>query len=418
MRSGADAAGARPDVVLAHPSGNQFFRHLAVALRDAGRLAELCTCIDWHPGLFSRWLPRGLAAELGRRSFSTGLETTVTSHAWREWMRLAASRAGLATLTRHERGMFSVDAVGRDFDAWVARRLRRRDGVGTIHAYEDAAEASFRAAADLGWTRSYDLPIAYWETSHELLREEAERWPEWDYTLEATRNSPAKLARKTRELALADIVVCPSAFVARSLPEEARRTKRVVIAPFGSPPTRARPVRPPTGKLRVLFAGGMTQRKGLADLFAAMRLLQRADVELVVLGSPVREAAFYRREYDGFIYEKPRAHAGVLELMASCDVFCLPSIVEGRALVVQEAMSAGLPAIVTTHTGADDVIDEGRSGWVVPIRSPEAIAQRIDWCADHRAELPELGLAAQAAAARLSWKSYGETVVAALDGAA
>jgi len=135
---------------------------------------------------------------------------------------------------------------------------------------------------------------------------------------------------------------------------------------------------------------------------------------LVVLGSPRCEPEFYRREYPDFTYEKPRPHAAVLALMATCDVFCLPSIVEGRALVIQEAMSAGLPAIVTAHTGADDAIEPGRSGFVVPIRSPGAIAEKIAWFADRRAALPDFARAAQAAAARFTWHDYGERIAAAL----
>ena len=121
----------------------------------------------------------------------------------------------------------------------------------------------------------------------------------------------------------------------------------------------------------------MTQRKGLADLFAAFRLLKRSDVELVVMGSPLASHEFYRSELPDFQYEPPRPHAEVLKLMQSCDVFVLPSIVEGRALVQQEAMACGLPLIVTANAGAEDVIDEGETGFLVPIRSPEVIAERI-----------------------------------------
>jgi glycosyltransferase involved in cell wall biosynthesis len=340
----------------------------------------------------------------------------VATHPLREWVRLVAPRAGARWITRHETGWASTDAVYRDFDRWVARQIARERNAGVIYAYEDAAEASFVAGRELGWRRFYDLPIAYWETSHRLLAEEAERWPAWNDTLESTRNSPGKLARKTRELELADTVICPSEFVARSLPSEARTKKRIVIARFGSPtPRQTRPDGPGGARLRVLFVGSMSQRKGLADLFAAMKQLGRRDVELVVLGSPVAAPGFYRSEYPGFTYERPRPHADVLALMATCDVFCLPSIVEGRALVVQEAMSAGLPAIVTGNTGADDAVEEGKNGFVVPIRSAGAIAERLAWLADHRDALPAFSAAAKASAARFTWDAYGDSVLRTLD---
>jgi glycosyltransferase involved in cell wall biosynthesis len=406
-----------PRVLLAHPTGNQFFRQLASALHRSGRLAEAATSIDWPAdGWIARCLPGSWARELERRSFAAALGFPVVAHGPREWGRVLASRLGWTGLLRHESGVFSIDTVNREFDAWVARRLLRRRHATAVYAYEDAALATFTAARQLGLPRYYDLPIAYWETSHRLLAEEADRWPEWESTLESTRNSPAKLARKTRELELADIVICPSEFVAASLPPDPRGTRRVVVAPFGSPEPQVRAQREPRpgAKLRVLFAGSMSQRKGLADLFAAVRGLRRPDVELVVMGSPVAGPAFYRRVGPEFTHEPPRPHAAVLALMRSCDVLCLPSIVEGRALVVQEAMSQGLPVIVTPNTGTTDVVEDGVNGFVVPIRSPERLAARLTWCADHRPELAAMGAVAARRAALFSWASYASLIGAAL----
>lgn len=400
-------------VVLAHPSGHRFFRELAAALQRAGLLAEVCTAIDWRGGgLADLLLPPRVRAELERRSFSREWGVPVATHPWREAGRLAASRLGWRGLLRHETGMFSVDAVYRDFDAWVARRLARVAGAGIAYAYEDAAEATFAAAGRLGWRRVYDLPIAYWETSRRLLQEEAVRWPAWEPTLVGTRDSAEKQARKTRELAQADVVVCPSRFVADSIVSAPGR--KVIVAPFGSPPP-APPRVPgdPRQPLRVLFAGSLSQRKGLADLFAAFRLLARRDIELVVFGSPVAEISFYRREGPRFTYEAPRPHAQVLELMRRCDVLCLPSIVEGRALVVQEAMSMGLPVVITANTGADDVVKEGESGFVVPIRSPAVIAEKLAWFADNREAVAVAGDAARRASSRFTWADYGARILSA-----
>jgi glycosyltransferase involved in cell wall biosynthesis len=412
-KSPMNAANSR--VVLAHPSGNQFFRHLAAELRAANLLEALCTSIDWRGGVIEKILPAGVVQTLRRRNFSCELGGPVAQHPWREVCRLAAGQIGWTALTRHERGIFSVDAVYRNFDSWVARRLARVRGAGVAYAYEDAAEATLSAAGELGWKKVYDLPIAYWEVSRRLLEEEAVRWPEWEPTLVGTRDSAEKCERKSRELALADFVVCPSHFVAESLPETIRCSRRVIVAPFGSPPPAPiRDHRMTNRPLRVLFVGAMTQRKGLADIFAAIRLLNRRDVELVILGSPVVELGFYRSRGVNFVYEPPRSHHDVLALMQTCDVFCLPSIVEGRALVVQEALSQGLPALITANTGADDAVTDGANGFVVPIRSPETIAAKLAWLLENRAALPEFAQAARAAAARFTWNAYGAAIIDAL----
>jgi glycosyltransferase involved in cell wall biosynthesis len=157
----------------------------------------------------------------------------------------------------------------------------------------------------------------------------------------------------------------------------------------------------------------LTQRKGLADLFHAIKLLDSRKIELVVMGSLMRPLEWYRQFAD-FEYERPRPHAEVLELMQTCDVMVLPSIVEGRALVQQEAMACGLPVIATRNAGADDLIVNGETGFLVPIRSPESIAERIEWFATNRSAVSGMGIAAQARARELTWQGYGEKVVAAI----
>jgi glycosyltransferase involved in cell wall biosynthesis len=252
-----------------------------------------------------------------------------------------------------------------------------------------------------------------------LLTEEAERWPEWAGTLVGPRDSEAKLERKTRELDLAEVIVVPSAFVERSLPGTLRDNQRVVVAPFGTPvipPTsEGGCIRQDQGKLRVLFAGSMSQRKGLADVFEAFRRLKRSDVELVVMGSPVLPLEFYQAQGISFTYEAPRPHHQVLSLMQSCDVLLLPSIVEGRALVQQEALACGLPILVTANAGAEDLIVEGETGFLLPIRSPQAIADRLSWCADHRMEIKAMRPACRAKAAGCTWEQYSQTILDGLD---
>jgi glycosyltransferase involved in cell wall biosynthesis len=132
------------------------------------------------------------------------------------------------------------------------------------------------------------------------------------------------------------------------------------------------------------------------------------------MGALVLPMQFYRNQFADFIYEPPRAHAAVLELMRSCDVLVLPSIVEGRALVQQEAMASGLPLIVTRNAGGEDLIVEGKTGFLVPAGAPVAIAEKIDWFAQNRGELPAMSSAARLKAAELTWLAYGERILHAI----
>lgn len=409
-------------LLLSHPTGNVFVKELLCGLEQAGQLAAFHTTIAYKA---SRQLlnicPPALKNELLRRKYPLD-ESRVICHPWRELMRLSAARLGVKFLLEHEVGYASVDAIYKDLDGAVASYIRsdvsQANKLTAVYAYEDGALATFRAAQWAGLACYYDLPIAYWQTSRKLLEEEAERLPEWEATLVGNKDSEQKLARKSEEIDLADTIVCPSEFVQASIPESIRQKKRCIVARFGSP-VNALGHDDTAGndkRLRVLFAGSMTQRKGLADLFAAVKLLAPGNVELIVMGSPVAPMDFYRRQYADFTYESSRPHQAVLQLMRRCDILVLPSIVEGRALVQQEALSCGLPIIVTANAGGEDLVETGKTGFLVPIRSPHLIAEKINWFLENRGTLKEMRRLAREKAAQVSWDNYRSTILSAIDG--
>jgi len=403
-------------LAVSHPTGNTFVRALLKTFAEREMLAAFYTTLAVQPWDWPvRLMPLRYRRQLGRRAYSVS-RTVLTRYPQREIVRLAAAKLRFLALTRHETGWASVDAVYSDLDRRVARAIRqnRPAAVNGVYCYEDCALHTFQAAGALGLTRFYDLPIAYWETARRLLDEEIARWPAWEPTLVGTCDSSAKLARKTEELAYADVVLTPSRFVYDSLPAEARAQKACYVVEFGSPDIPAAqklPEADPARPLRILFAGSLTQRKGLADLFAAVKTLKRSDVELIVMGSPIAPLEFYQHQAPaGFRYEAPRPHADVLALMRTCDVFALPSIVEGRALVQQEALACGLPLLVTPNAGGEDLIEEGQTGFLVPIRSPEMLAEKIAWFAEHRDALPQMRRNAMAKAAEYTWEQYGNRI--------
>jgi glycosyltransferase involved in cell wall biosynthesis len=406
-------------VDLVHPTGNQFVRHLLQALDEQGMLGTFHTTLGFPASTWTRFLPNPMRTECVRRTYPMSPDK-LRARPFRESVRLAAQKLRWSSVIQHEKGWASIDQVYQDLDRVVARRINARNAVGKvdgIYGYEDGCLETFRAAKEEGLQCHYDLPIAYWETVRTLLAEERQRLPEWEPTLVGTRDSIAKLRRKTDELALADTVICPSQFVLQSLPPDVRQAKNCIVAEFGSPPRNwdaARRTAQNPDKLRVLFAGSMSQRKGLADVFAAMKLLNRHDVELIVMGSPIAPMEFYRSQYRDFTYMTTRPHHEVLQLMQSCDVLVLPSIAEGRALVQQEAMANGLPLIITENTGGEDLIVSGETGFLVPIRSPEKIAEKIAWLADHREALPDMRRAAIKKADEYPWQRYTDCIVSSL----
>jgi len=395
-------------VALSHPTANSNVREVALALLEGGLLDSFHTCIAACDGnFFDRLGALPGFGEVRRRNCHAGLLSKLKLHPWREGLRLIAQRS--AFLQPLALSFASIDEVYWSLDRKVAYYVSKQPNLAGVYCYEDGALETFRDAKKNGIKCIYDLPIAYWRVGRALMEQEAKRWPSWRRTLVGVSDSADKLARKDGELDLADMVICPSQFVFDSIPKRIRDSKKICVIPFGSPidiQLLDKKKGESYSKLRILFAGSMSQRKGLADVFAALKMLDPKKYELHLLGSPVTEMEFYRNEYSSFIYHPPRSNDKVLELMRSCDVFVLPSIVEGRALVQQEAMSCGLPIIVTKNAGAQDLVEDGKAGFLVPIRSPESIAEKLEILNRDRGLLSSMSSAAKEKANQLTWASY------------
>lgn len=135
-------------------------------------------------------------------------------------------------------------------------------------------------------------------------------------------------------------------------------------------------------RVRFLFVGRLEFYKGLSCLLEAFRLCfeVRQDVELVIVGDGAM-----RPEVEYAVSMQPRirylgrlAGEDMIRAYGMADVFVLPSHFEPWGLVVNEAMAAGLPVILSNEVGcADDLVQDGRNGLVVPSGDPVSLAQAM-----------------------------------------
>ncbi|MBV9618691.1 MAG: glycosyltransferase family 4 protein, partial [Verrucomicrobia bacterium] len=339
---------------------------------------------------------------------SESIRTRTRALPVREAMRLLAGAAGLSS--RHETGPLSIDSVFRGLDKKVAQRVRKIDKIRAVYAYEDGALESFRAARDLNIQRLYDLPIGYWKVGQQIFAEEAEREPEWAPTLTGTLDSADKLARKDDELRLATRVIVASTFTKQTL-ADSPCTAKIDIVPYGAPPAIAAEISKSSGRLNILFAGSLGQRKGLSYLLKAVEML-RGDVQLTLLG---RKAATGCAPLDAAVRKyrwlPSLSHAAVLREMQNHDVLVLPSLFEGFGLVILEAMAQGTLVITTDHTAGPDIVENETEGFIVPIRSAEAIAEKLEVLARDHERVMSMKAAAKRKAQSRGWESYRNRLV-------
>jgi glycosyltransferase involved in cell wall biosynthesis len=162
----------------------------------------------------------------------------------------------------------------------------------------------------------------------------------------------------------------------------------------------------------LLFVGRMVPQKGVSYLLEAMpRVLRRhPGTKLVLVGRGSlcdglrRHAAKLGLDgsavFSGFVDEDELKDA-----YGACDLFVLPSTVEPFGIVVAEAMASGKPVVCTDSGGVREIVDDGASGFVVPPRSPEALADKINALLSDARLRADMGLKGrEAAERRFDWK--------------
>jgi glycosyltransferase involved in cell wall biosynthesis len=403
--------------ILSHPIGNANVRAVANGLANEHILGMFYTAISSFPDSTLGYLSRypGLS-EIKRREYAPMLKPhTKMLLTWLEAGRLLAPKLGLASLTKGEQGLFNINRLFTEFDKKIAKKIESGTFNG-IYAYEDGALFSFKAAEQLELPRFYDLPIGYWRTARILLDKEREKWPDWASTLNGFSDSDEKLARKDQELNLATRIIVASKFTASTLENYPGKLAPVDVIPYGFPPvngTREYSQISRNRPLKLLFVGGLSQRKGIANLFSAVEKL-KGSVKLTVIGRknndcPVLDEALSKHNWISSL-----SNAEILNKMREHDVLLFPSLFEGFGLVITEAMSQGTPVITTDRTAGPDLIEHGNNGWIIEAGSTEALQEAIENILRRPQMIEQAGRAALETAGKRPWNQYGKELAEAV----
>ena len=400
-------------MIISHPTGNQNVRNAALAFERAGLLERFYTTVAWRPDSFiARMLPSSIVSTLQRRGYETLPKEKVSTYPLLETCRHLAMILKIDALIRHETGPFCIDAVYYSLDRHTARQLAVIPTPTGVYAYENGALKTFQAAKQLGVKTNYEVASAYLRAAVSIFREEADLSPEWAVTMQQLTDSQAKFNRLDEEMALADNVIVASKFTASNLSLANIPHKKIAIIPYGSPipVSETAPIENNSRTLRVLFVGSLTQGKGLSYMFRAANLL-KGKIALTVIGRRISPCAALDRQLEQCRYIPSLQHNGVLQEMQQHDVLVFPSLCDGFGLVILEALSQGIPVIASTNCGGPDVITDGVDGYIVPIRSHEAIAQKLELLANDQDLLDGMKAAALEKARKFSWERYQSMLV-------
>lgn len=406
-------------IIVAHLGAR---RHYAVPriLHEAGLLERfftdsyagdkpfLCALVSVVP---ESWRPRSLQRWLGRQEPRIPPDRVVSFEAL-GWAYGFAQRR--ARSTRELRGVFAE--YGRRFNRSVIRH-----GVGeadTVYGFNGASLELFEWAKRRGLRCILEQTMAPHRWHDRVMREEAARWPGWQPALDLPDDGTCPLAaREEAEWQLADRILCGSDFVVETMQGCGGPVERCRVVPYGVDPARFLRVergRRREGPLRVVFAGEVGLRKGVPYLLEALRALGPGRVEARLAGAITLDPAKLEPYRDVATFLGPVPRARMPELYAWADVFVLPTLCEGSATVVYEAVTAGLPVITTPNAGS--LVEDGRDGHLIPPRDVEAIAHWLDFYARNPEQLEAMRRRACIRAEAFSFDAYAQRFLDAIRG--
>jgi alpha-maltose-1-phosphate synthase len=305
------------------------------------------------------------------------------------------------------------------FDCAVARALDRHRPEAAFLFSDVGSEVALPLARRLGIASVLSMVTGDVREEQSVLEQEAEHAP--DFFPIYLADGPidrAELAwlheRRLRDIELADRIMVPSDHIADTLVAHGTARSRIAVVPYAADTRRfvPDPHKSHGPSCTFLFAGGITQRKGIKYLLEAWRLIRRPGWRLQLLGALPGDARPLAGYLDDVELLGRVGHAEMPARLAAADVFVFPSMFEGSAVVTYEALACGLPSIVTPSAGS--VVRDGVDGFVVPPRDVEALADRMERLGNDPERRATFAASARARAEMYDWPRYHSAVVVAV----
>ena len=263
------------------------------------------------------------------------------------------------------------------FQEWCAAEVMQSKA-STVFSYSYTARKPFEAASGKA-ARCVLGQIDPGPREEEVV---AEQTTAYRHLAPPDEKAPTEYWRLWREeVELADKIVVNSPWSAKLLVEAGVDAAKLVEIPLvyesgGSMEHVARSVeRRSSRRLQALFLGSVILRKGVGQLFDAIRMLRNEPVDFTFAGPIGVRIPDEISKLPNVRFLGPVDKATAEALYHESDVFLFPTLSDGFGLTQLEAFGAGLPVIASTNCGR--VVEDRVSGLVLPEVTPEAIADAI-----------------------------------------
>ena len=277
---------------------------------------------------------------------------------------------------------------------WAAEKAEKINPT-LCYAFTQVALEPLRWARRKGVPSVLESPNGHIRNFLEVYEQEAARWCGNEF-----RGHPSHemVSRVEEEYEMADRIRVSSAWSKNTMIDRGISAGKIDVLQQPVDLTRFSARTKPkdfTGPLRLCFVGSLDLRKGFVYLLQAMRLMAAGRTQLEIVGATGSRccAKLFAKESRGLNVKA--APGDPLAAYHRAELFVLPTLEDGSPFAVAEAMACGLPVVVTDTCGAAEWVTQGTTGWIVPPRDPESLAQAIQSAFERRSDLPDMGAAAR-----------------------
>jgi glycosyltransferase involved in cell wall biosynthesis len=298
------------------------------------------------------------------------------------------------------------------FDRWVSWRLSKAKSQVFI-GWSGMSLHSMRRAKKKGMFTILERSSSHILFQNKILQEEYKKFG-IDFSIH-----PSVIKKELLEYQEADMISIPSDFVRDSFIAHGFDQNKLMVNPFGANKyftPKGREKQSPANKLRIVYLGTLSVRKGLIYLFQALDRLKIPSDQLEVwfLGSIDNDikSSIIKYQKDNWIFYGHINHYDLQSFLVKCDIGIQPSVEEGLSMVIPQMMSCGIVPVVTINTGGGNIIQSEQSGFIIPIRDPDVIAEKISILFHDRDRLNQMSDAAvSAVSSGFTWDDYGKRYV-------
>lgn len=314
-------------------------------------------------------------------------------------------------LLRNKMASFLEDLSKEAFDTYVCSKIYSPS---ILIGISGSSLKSGKKNQTLGGAYICDRGSTHIRYQEKILRTEYHRWD-----IPFAGISAFTMQKELSEYCIADLVTVPSQVCVDSFISEGVESNKVKKNPYGSRDQRFLPSgRPSSSKFIILWVGSVSIRKAFMDALHAFQALPIREKCFKVVGIVDREMGILLNKENlsdvEFLGKVPNVE--LPDLFSAAHVFVISSIEEGLAMVIGEAMACGCPVIASENSGASELFKNGVEGFIVPIRSPEVITEKLLFLYKN----PNIRIKmSQAALGRVKdmrgWDRYGQRSVEIID---